>query len=64
MANKWREKVIAYNKKIAEKTEKATDMELLAAKIAELPKGQLKKVLTEEIIEILRRNGVDLTEEV
>lgn len=64
MTNKWRKKVIAYNKKIAEKTEKATDMELLAAKIAELPKGQLKKVLTEEIIEILRRNGVDLTEEV
>ena len=61
MKNKeLREKIIAFNKSVKEKAEKASDMEVLMAKILELPRGQLKKVLTDEIIEILAKYGVEL----
>lgn len=61
MKNKeLREKIIAFNKSVKEKAEKASDMEVLMAKILELPKGQLKKILTDEIIEIFEKYGVTL----
>ena len=34
------------------------DMQAIAAAIAQLPHGQLKKVLTEEILDILAKYGV------
>ena len=34
------------------------DMQAIAAAFAKLPKGQLKKVLTEDIIDILAKYGV------
>ena len=34
------------------------DMQAIAAAIAKLPHGQLKKVLTEEILDILAKYGV------
>lgn len=36
----------------------AADMRAIAAAMAQLPPGQLKKVLTEEIIAILEKYGV------
>ena len=36
----------------------AADMRAIATAFAQLPKGQLKKVLTEEIIAILAKYGV------
>ena len=36
----------------------AKDMQAMAAAFAKLPKGQLKKVLTEEIVAILEKYGV------
>ena len=36
----------------------AADMQAIAAAMAQLPHGQLKKVLTEEIIAILEKYGV------
>ena len=36
----------------------AKDMRAMAAAFAKLPKGQLKKVLTEDIIAILAKYGV------
>ena len=36
----------------------ATDMRTIAAAFAKLPPGQLKKVLTEDIIAILAKYGV------
>ena len=61
MKNKeLREKIIAFNKSVKEKAEKASDMEVLMAKISELPRGQLKKILTDEIIEIFAKDGVTL----
>ena len=36
----------------------AADMQTIAAAIGKLPPGQLKKVLTQEIIDILAKYGV------
>ena len=36
----------------------AADMQAIAAAMAQLPPGQLKKVLTDEIIAILEKYGV------
>ena len=50
-------KIIAYNKAVKEKGEKATDMDVIVSEIMKLPYGQLKKLLSEEVVEILRRYG-------
>ena len=53
-------KIIAYNKSVKEKGEKAGDMDIIVAAFAKLPPGQLKKVLTEEVIAVLKKYGVEL----
>lgn len=50
-------KILAYNKSVKEKSEKATDLDILVAEIMKLPYGQLKKVLTEEVLAVLRKYG-------
>lgn len=51
-------KIIAYNKSIAEKAEKASDLDVIIAEIMKLPPGQLKKVLTDEVVAVLKKYGV------
>lgn len=53
-----RARIIAYNKSVAEKSEKATDLDIIVAKLMELPPGQLKKVLTDEVIAVFAKYGV------
>lgn len=60
MKRELRERIIAFNKSIKEKGDKAGDMDLLVSKIMELPPGQLKKVLTDDIVAILKKYGVVL----
>ena len=55
-----RAKIIAYNKSVKEKGEKANDLDIIVAQIAKLPPGQLKKVLTDEVIAVLKKYGIDL----
>lgn len=50
-------RIIAYNKVVKEKTGKATDLDIIVAQIMTLPYGQLKKVLTEEIMSVLAKYG-------
>ena len=50
-------KIIAYNKSIKGKGEKATDLDIIVAEIMKLPYGQLKKVLTNEVLEVLKKYG-------
>ena len=57
--NPWREKVLAFNRAAAAKGEKASDLEKLIAAMAQLPPGQLKKVLTEDMLFILEKYGVE-----
>lgn len=42
---------------IAEKKDKATDMDIIVSEIMKLPPGQLKKVLTEPVMEVLAKYG-------
>lgn len=42
---------------IQAKTDKATDLDIIVAEIMKLPPGQLKKVLTEEVLAVLKKYG-------
>ena len=52
-----REKVIAFNKTAAQRKEKADDLDTLVAAIMKLPYGQLKKVLTDDVLAVLAKYG-------
>lgn len=52
-------KILAYNKAIKEKGEKAIDLDILVAEIMKLPYGQLKKVLTDEVMAVLKKYGYE-----
>lgn len=54
-----RAKIIAYNKVAAERKEKAGDLDILVSGILKLPPGQLKKVLTDEVVEVLKKYGYE-----
>lgn len=58
MRKELKNKIIAYNISVAERTEKAADLQILISEIAKLPKGQLKKVLTDEVIAVLQKYGI------
>lgn len=42
---------------ISEKKTKATDLDIIVSEIMKLPHGQLKKVLTEEVMAVLAKYG-------
>lgn len=58
MKDEMRAKIIAYNKAQAERKEKADDLEIIVAAMAKLPPGQLKKLLTDEVVAVLEKYGV------
>jgi len=62
MKPELRAKIIAYNKSVAEKGEKASDLDIIVAEIMKLPHGQLKKVLTDEVIAVLEKYGISFEE--
>lgn len=53
-------KILAYNKSVKEKCEKATDLDVVVAAISKLPHGQLKKVMTDDLIAVLNKYGVNI----
>lgn len=57
MKKELRDRIYTYNKNIAEKGEKATDLDIIVAEIMKLPYGQLKKVLTDEVLAVLSKYG-------
>ena len=50
-------KIVAYNKSVKEKADKATDLDIIVSEMMKLPYGQLKKVLTDEVISVLKKYG-------
>lgn len=50
-------KIIAYNKSVKKNGEKATDLDIIVSEIAKLPYGQLKKVLTDDVVAVLKKYG-------
>lgn len=51
-------KIIAYNKTVKEKSDKATDLDIIVSEVMKLPYGQLKKLLTHDVIAVLEKYGV------
>lgn len=60
MKKELRNRILAYNKSIAQQKEKASDMDIIVEAFAKLPPGQLKKVLTEEVIAVLNKHGANI----
>lgn len=58
MKPELRKRIIAYNQAVAADAAAANDMRTIAAAFAKLPPGQLKKILTDDIIAILAKYGV------
>lgn len=57
MKSELKTKIIAYNKAVKEKADKATDLDIIVAEIMKLPYGQLKKVLTNDVMAVLEKYG-------
>lgn len=57
MKKELRERIYAFNKNRAEKDEKATDLDIIVGEMMKLPPGQLKKVLTDEVMAVLAKYG-------
>ena len=60
MKPELRARILAYNRAVKEKGDKASDLDVLIAKMMELPPGQLKKVLSGDVLAILRRHGLEV----
>lgn len=60
MKPELRERIVKFNKYVKEKGEKASDLDVIIAEILNLPPGQLKKVLTEPVLEVLRKHGFEI----
>ena len=56
--NKWTKAAKVRLTQIQAAEDGAKDMQTIAAAMAELPSGQLKKLLTEDILAILEKYGV------
>lgn len=57
MMNKWEKLAIKRKAEIDSADEKATDLDTIVQEIMKLPYGQLKKVLTEPVMEVLKKYG-------
>ena len=52
-----RKELNALKANIAEKKDKATDLDIIVSQIMQLPYGQLKKVLTDDVMAVLEKYG-------
>ena len=59
MKKELRERILAYNRRVKAQGEKAADLEVLIAALLKLPAGQLKKVLSGEVIAVLKKYGYE-----
>ncbi len=59
MNKELKEKIFTFNRLAKERSEKASDMDVLVAELLQLPPGQLKKVLTEPVLQVLAKYGYE-----
>ena len=55
-----KQRILAYNREMADRKEKAEDLMVIVEQLAKLPHGQLKKVLTEEVCAVLAKYGLEV----
>lgn len=60
MNSELRARILAYNREKAQNKEKAEDLQIIVDQIKLLPFGQLKKVLTEDVLAVLAKYGVEV----
>ena len=60
MKPELRAKIIAYNQAVAQRKDKADDLDTIVAAVMKLPPGQLKKVLTEDVLAVLAKYGLEI----
>lgn len=53
-------RILAFNKVAAERKGKSEDLDVILAAFAKLPPGQLKKVLTDDVIAVLEKHGLEM----
>lgn len=58
MREELRNKIISYNISVTERTEKAVDLMIIVNELRKLPPGQLKKVLSAEVMAVLEKYGI------
>lgn len=58
MSPELRKKIIEYNKSVIKNEEQAIDMQIVADELSKLPPGQLKKVLTQKVCDVLSKYGI------
>lgn len=59
MKKELRDRIIAYNKTVKERAEKAGDMDIIVAALIKLPPGQFKKLLTDDVLAVLAKYGYE-----
>ena len=52
-----KEKISVIKRVLSEKKEKADDLDIIVTQLMTLPYGQLKKMLTEEVMAVLEKYG-------
>lgn len=57
MKPELRAKILAYNKRVRELRTKSTDLDIIVWELLKLPPGQLKKVLTNDVLIVLKKHG-------
>ena len=56
MKKELREKILAYNRTVKARADKAADLDMLVSEILKLP-GQLKKLLPPKVVAVLEKYG-------
>lgn len=57
MRPELRQRILAYNRGVRAQREKAADMDILVSALLALPPGQLKKLLSEEVLGVMEKYG-------
>lgn len=52
-----KDKINIIKQSLAEKKDKATDLDIIVSQIMKLPYGQLKKVITDDVMAVLAKYG-------
>ena len=59
MNKELKEKILAFNRLAKERTEKVSDMDIIVTELLKLPPGQLAKVLTDPVLQVLSKYGYE-----
>lgn len=63
MNEQLKQRILAYNREMAARKEKAADLQILVDALCRLPYGQLRRVLTEEVLGVLEKYGLEVRED-